>query len=254
MNLDGKVAVITGAASGMGRAMAVRFCAAGAAVVGGDVDQAGLDQLATEIAATGGQFIGQRCDVSRRDDADALIARAVEAFGGLDALVNNAGIMDHFEGIGEVSDEMMERVLRVNLYGPLYLSRAAIGPMLQRGGGAIVNVGSIANFSGAPAGAVYTASKHALLGLTQSTAWQYAPRNIRCNAIAPGSVPTNIARNIPPAVMESAGFQRALPFMGCLPRTVTAEDVANLAAFLVSDLACNISGALVPVDGGWNTV
>lgn len=253
MRLDGKVTVISGAASGMGRAMALQFCAAGSAVVGGDVDAEGLKTLAGEIKAAGGRFVGQRCDVSRREEADALVAKAVAEFGGLDALVNNAGIMDHFEGIGDVGDEIMERVLRVNLFGTMYLSRAAIPPMQKRGGGAIVNLGSIANFSGAPSGAVYIASKHAIIGLTQNTAWQYAPQNIRCNAIAPGSVPTNIAKDVPPAVFESPGFQRAMPFMGCLPRSVTVEDVANLAVFLASDLACNISGALVPVDAGWNT-
>lgn len=252
MRLDGKIAVITGAASGMGRAMAERFCEAGAAVVGGDIDAPALEEVAGRISAAGGSFIAQSCDVTRRDEAEALIARAVESHGGLDVLVNNAGVMDHFQGVAEVDDEIWERVMRINVYGPMYLSRAAIPQMSKRGGGAIVNFGSTASYSGAPAGAAYVASKHAIAGLTRSTAWQYAQRNIRCNTIAPGATPgTNVVKGIPADVFQSDGYKRFQPFAGCMPRMVTVDDMANLALFLASDLARNINGAIIPVDAGW---
>jgi NAD(P)-dependent dehydrogenase (short-subunit alcohol dehydrogenase family) len=254
MRLDGKIAVITGVSSGMGRAMALNFTAAGALVVGGDIDATALDELTAQIAASGGKFVGQKCNVAQRSEAEALIARAVEAYGGLDVLVNNAGVMDHFQGVADVSDEIWERMMKVNVYGPMCLSRAAIPHMLKRGGGSIVNIGSAASYSGAPAGAAYVASKHAIAGLTQSTAWQYAKQNIRCNTIAPGGVPTNVAKDIPQAIFESDGYKRAMPYMGCMPRMVRPEDIANMALFLASDLACNISGTIVPVDAGWCAV
>jgi NAD(P)-dependent dehydrogenase (short-subunit alcohol dehydrogenase family) len=254
MRLDGKIAVITGVSSGMGRAMALNFTAASALVVGGDIDAPALDEVAAQIAASGGKFVGQKCNVAQRSEAEALIARAVEAYGGLDILVNNAGVMDHFEGVADVSDEIWDRMMKVNVYGPMCLCRAAIPHMLTRGGGAIVNIGSAASYSGAPAGAAYVASKHAIAGLTQSTAWQYAKQNIRCNTIAPGGVPTNVAKDLPPEVSESAGYKRAMPYLGCMPRMVRPEDIANMALFLASDLACNISGTIVPVDAGWCAV
>ena len=254
MHLDGKIAVITGVSSGMGRAMALNFTAAGALVVGGDINAPALDEVAAQIAANGGKFIGQKCNVAQRNEAEALIARAEEAYGGLDILVNNAGVMDHFQGVADVSDEIWERMMKVNVYGPMCLCRAAIPHMLKRGGGAIVNIGSAASYSGASAGAAYVASKHAIAGLTRSTAWQYAKQNIRCNTIAPGGVPTNVTKDHPPELFDSDDFKRALPYMGCMPRMVKPEDIANMALFLASDLACNISGTIIPVDAGWCAV
>lgn len=252
MRLDGKIVVITGASSGMGRAMALKFSAAGAMVVGGDINVPALDEVAAQIAANSGKFVGQKCDVTRREEAEALIARAVETFGGLDVLVNNAGVMDHFQGVAEVDDELWDRVMKINLYGPMYLSRAAIPHLLKRGGGSIVNLGSVASYSGAAAGAAYVASKHAIAGLTQSIAWQYAQQNIRCNTIAPGATPdTNVMKGFPPDLANSPGYKRFMPFAGCMPRTVASEDMANMALFLASDLARNISGTMIPVDAGW---
>lgn len=252
MRLDGKIVVITGVSSGMGRVMALKFSAAGALVVGGDIDAPALDELTAQITASGGQFVGQKCNVTQRQEAEALIERAVEVFGGLDVLVNNAGVMDHFQGVADVGDELWDRVMKVNVYGPMYLSRASIPHMLKRGGGSIINFGSTASYSGAPAGAAYVASKHAIAGLTQSTAWQYAQQNIRCNTIAPGATPdTNVIKGFPREVFESPGYQRFRPFAGCMPRMVSADDMANLAMFLASDLACNINGTIIPVDAGW---
>lgn len=252
MRLDGKIAVITGVSSGMGRAMALKFCAAGAFVVGGDIDTPPLQDLAAGIAESGGGFVGRKCDITQRGEADALIAEAVAIYGGVDVLVNNAGVMDHFQGAAEIGDDLWDRVMKINAYGPMHLSRAAIPHMLKRGGGTIVNIGSVASYSGAPAGAAYVASKHAIAGLTRSIAWRYAPQNIRCNTIAPGGTPdTNVTRGIPREVFQSDGYQRFKPFAGCMPRMVTVDDIANLAMFLASDLARNISGTTIPVDAGW---
>ncbi len=251
MELNNKIVVITGCSSGMGLAMAQRFSAAGALVIGGDIDTQSLEALSGQINEDGGKFIGQSCDVGQSNDAEALIARAVEEFGGLDVLVNNAGVMDLFQGLADVTDETLERVMRVNFYGPVYLSRAAIPHMIERGGGSIINVGSNASCGGASAGAIYTASKHALAGLTKNTAWRYAQQGIRCNTIAPGGVPTNIGKDLTPEIHGSEGFQRSAPYLGCMPRIVTVEDIASLALFLASDLSSNLNGALIPVDAGW---
>lgn len=252
MRVDGKVVVITGAASGFGLAMAKQFCAAGALVVGGDIDVPGLDALTAEITGSGGKFISQKCDVAQRSDTDALIARAAEAYGGVDVLINNAGIMDRFDGVAEVSDEMWDRVMGINVNGAMYCSRAAIPHMQKRGSGVVINIGSTSCYSGAAAGVAYAVSKHALAGLTQSIAWHYAQQNIRCVAIAAGGAPTTkVISHLPPEIFESPTLQRLLPFMTCQPRMVTAEDVANMALFLASDLAGNVSGAIIPLDAGW---
>ena len=169
MRLEGKVAVVTGAGSGMGRATALLFVREGAMVVGGDINAARLDAVVDEAIAASGRMIGVAGDVSKREDAEALVQRAIDEFGTLDILVNNAGIMDMMEGVGNFKDDTFDRVFGVNVYGPFVTSRAAVRHMKESGGGAIVNVSSVAGVTGASAGAVYTASKHAITGLTKST-------------------------------------------------------------------------------------
>lgn len=251
MRLEGKVAVVTGAGSGMGRATALLFAREGARVVGGDIDAARLDAVVTEATAAGGTMVGMAGDVSKLEDAEALVKRALDEFGSLDVLVNNAGVMDLMEGVANFKDETFARVFGVNVYGPFVTSRAAIRHMKERGRGAIVNVASVAGVTGAAAGAVYTASKHALVGLTRNTAFTYAPHGIRCNGLIVGGVETNIMAGADPARFDHEALAQYGKWHAANPRTLQPDEVANLSLFLASDAASGVNGALVSVDGGW---
>jgi NAD(P)-dependent dehydrogenase (short-subunit alcohol dehydrogenase family) len=254
MRLANKIVVITGAASGIGRAMAEQFAAEGATVIGGDRNAARLQEVTAEVQRTGGTFEGIVGDIGHRIDAEALIDGAVRRHGRLDVLVNNAGIMDHMAGVGEVTDALWDEVLRVNLQGPMYASRRALATMLSHGSGVILNVASIAGLGGGAAGAAYTTSKHALIGLTRSTAWMYALRGIRCNAICPGATRTNIADSMPEDRLEPSGRARAQAFAGLIPAWLESADIAALALFLASDAARRVNGAIITADGGWTAV
>jgi NAD(P)-dependent dehydrogenase (short-subunit alcohol dehydrogenase family) len=254
MRLPNKVAVITGAGSGMGLAMAIRFAAEGARVVASDWNAERLESAVAGITAEGGTIIGAQGNIADQATAEGLIDLATRTYGGLDILVNNAGVMDYMQGVGELSDDIWRRVLGINLDGPMFTCRRAVRYMLEHGGGSIINVASTAALHGGAAGAAYTASKHALVGLTRSTAWMYARRGIRCNAICPGATKTNIGESMPADRLDKVGAERAGAFAGLIPAYLDAEDIATLALFLASDEARNINGAIIPADGGWDAV
>src|SRR4051794_28672176 len=232
MRLQGKVAVITGAGSGMGLAMATLFAAEGASVVAADWNGARLDAAVAAIKESGGTIVGAQGNIAEQATAEGLIDLAISTYGHLDVLCNNAGVMDYMQGIGELSDEVWRRVLSINLDGPMYTSRRAVPHMLTHGGGAIVNVASTAALHGGAAGAAYTISKHGLVGLTRSTAWMYAKRGIRCNAICPGGTATNIAESMPQDRLDMVGAARAGEFAALIPAFLMPTDIAQLALFL----------------------
>jgi NAD(P)-dependent dehydrogenase (short-subunit alcohol dehydrogenase family) len=176
---------------------------------------------------------------------------AITRHGRIDVLVNNAGVMDYMQGIGELSDDIWRRVLGVNLDGPMFTMRRAVPRMVEQGGGAIVNIASTAGIEGGAAGAAYTASKHALVGLTRNTAWMYATRGVRCNAICPGATRTNIGETMPADRMDPAGAARTRAYAALIPAVLGPEDHAALALFLASDEARHINGAIIPADAGW---
>lgn len=254
MQLQGKVAVITGAASGMGLAMATRFAAEGASVVAGDWNGERLNAAVAKIQESGGKIVGSQGNIADQATAEGLIDLAITTYGRLDVLCNNAGVMDYMQGVGELSDDIWRRVLGINLDGPMFTSRKAVQYMLAHGGGSIVNTASTAAIHGGAAGAAYTASKHALVGLTRNTAWMYATRGIRCNAICPGATKTNIGETMPPERMDPAGSQRAQAFAALAPAYLDPEDIAAIALFLASDESRHINGAIIPADGGWAAV
>jgi len=249
--LDGKVAVITGAGSGMGRAMAIQFAVAGAAIVAGDWNGERLNEVVTHIQASGGTIGGAQGNIANQATAENLIDLAISSYGRLDILCNNAGVMDYNQGVAELSDDVWRRVLSINLDGPMFASRRAIPQMIKQGGGSIINTASTAGLSGAAAGVAYTVSKHALIGLTRSTAWMYAPQGIRCNAICPGGTKTNIGETMDPARMDPAGSARTGAFTALIPALLEPEDIAWLALFLASDESRYINGAIIPADAGW---
>ena len=159
--------------------------------------------------------------------------------------------MDDFAAAGDADDAILAKVFGVNVNGPLFMTRAALPHLLGRGG-SIVNSASLAGLGGGAAGVVYTMSKHAVVGLTKNTAWQYALEGVRCNAIAIGAVATNIMRNTALGVNER-GMERSKPWMGCIPGTLEPTDVANVALFLASDESAKVNGAVITADGGWST-
>ena len=246
--LDGQVAVITGAASGMGRAMARRFAAEGARLVLADLQTEKLEKVAGELAEAGHEVAYEVVDVSEAADVERLIGRAQSDFGGVDTLCNNAGILDNLTPLHDTDEALWDRLLGVNAKGPFLASRLAVKLMMDQGGGSIINTASAAGNHGGRGGAAYTASKHAVVGLTKSIAWFYGPHNIRCNAICPGAIMTAMASSFTP---HAEGFERYSQHCPTGPPCGKARDIAEVAVFLASDEARDVNGAVIPVDGGW---
>jgi len=256
MRLEGKIAVITGTGSGMGRAMANLFAAEGAKVVAAEWNAAALDEVVAEVKAAGGTIIGVAGDVSNRDDDRRIIQTAIDTYGRIDILCNNAGIMDNMAAAGDFDEATLAKVMAVNAFGPLYLINAAIPHFLAQGKGTIVNTASLAGVGGGAAGVVYTMSKHACVGLTKNTAWAYAKAGIRCNAMAVGGVNTGIMANTAGKVAafdpQSLGVGRAMAYSALAPGFGEPVDIANLALYLASDESRFVNGAIVHIDAGWS--
>jgi Dehydrogenases with different specificities (related to short-chain alcohol dehydrogenases) len=251
MRLEGKVAIVTGAASGMGKAIAELYAKEGAKVVASDLNLEGVQAVVEGIKANGGTAIAIKTNVGSLDDVNAMIDTAVNEFGTLDILVNNAGIMDNMAPVGDVDDARWDLVFDVNTKGVMRAIRKAIPIFLEKGKGVIVNTASTGGFSGAHAGAAYVASKHAVVGLTKNTAFMYAQKGIRCNAIAPGGVATNIVNQEAMAKFDQFGASRTMLASGVMPRVGTPEEIAQVALFLGSDESSFVNGAIVTADAGW---
>jgi NAD(P)-dependent dehydrogenase (short-subunit alcohol dehydrogenase family) len=254
MRLDGKVIVVTGAAQGIGQAMVRLFTQQGARVIAGDRNAEALATTVAEVRSSGGQISGVVGDISVRAQAEAIVDGAVAHYGQIDGLVNNAGVVDRFQAIDALEDEVWNRVLGINLNGTMYATRRAVQLMLKGRGGSIVNISSFAATSGAVSGVAYAASKHAVLGLTRNTAWQFMHRNIRCNAILPGGVDTGMGATIESDKVDTVALGRISPLMALMPPMMPAKEVAQMALFLVSDEASHVNGAMIPVDAGLRAV
>lgn len=248
MRFTDKVVIITGAGSGIGKAAAQQFAAEGAKIVAGEIDAARLDALVAELKEKGAQVVGVRGDVSILPDANRLVDTALSSFGRIDILVNNAGVVDRFLPVAEMTDEVWNSVLGINLNGPMYTSRRALPTMLEQGKGVIINISSVAGMAGGIAGAAYTASKHGLVGLTQNIAWMYAPKGIRAVVLCPGGVNTGITLGGQPSEF---GYSRLSPVFALMPRSGEPQELAEVIAFVASDQASFVNGAVIPVDGGW---
>ena len=248
--LTGKTVVVTGAGSGIGRATALMVASQGATVVVADIADSAHETV-TQITDAGGSARAAVGDISDPAVAEALIADA-DADGTLWGLVNNAGVMDLFSGVAKVDDGTWERCLRVNLTAPMYLMRAAVPRMVANGGGSIVNVSSEAGIRGAAAGAAYTASKHGLIGLTRNTAYMYGKAGVRCNAIMPGGVETNIMASIDQSKLDMEGLGVLGAVHASALRNAKPDELAALVVFLLAVEASNVNGALIANDGGWS--
>ncbi|HEX6360808.1 glucose 1-dehydrogenase [Actinophytocola sp.] len=251
--LSGSSVVVTGAGSGIGRAAALRFAEEGARVVVADLNVDGAKAVVAEIEAAGGTAVAVTGDLSDPAMVEQVVSTAVDTFGGLDVLVNNAGIMDRMTATADVTDEEWERLIRVNLTAPFQLTRAVLPHMLAKGKGAIVYTASEAGLRGSASGTAYTVSKHGIVGLTRSTAIMYRNSGIRVNAIAPGGTMTNISASMG-GMPEGYGPQTLGPYMPNVGRIAEADEQAAAIVFLASDAASNINGVVLPVDNGWSAV
>ncbi len=242
---DGRVAIVTGAGRGIGRAIAERLAADGASVVVGDLDDAAAGETVAAIEAAGGHALAVHVDVTRPDDVAALAAAATDRFGGIDILVNNAGILRSTKA-AEVSPEEWHLVVDANLTGSFLCARAAYPALRDSGHGRIVNMASMAGRATSTLGGVhYTTAKAGVLGLSRHLAREWARDGITVNAVSPGIVDT-------PMVRDSTGADRMVEVLAAIPmgRLADASEIAALVAFLASDEAAYITGANVDIHGG----
>lgn len=249
LELKDTVALVTGAASGMGRATASRFAAEGACVVVADIDAAGAERVASELVEEGHRAVAAVGDVSVRADAESYVARAIDSYGRLDALVNVAGL-EGFGTVAETSEDLWTSMMAVNAHGPLQLIQAAIPKLQENGGGSIVNVASAAALRGNVGFAAYSAAKAALVTLTRCLSRELGPSGIRVNAIAPGLIDTPMARKWTDQI---GGMDQAKALVGgilSLGRAGAPEEIADPIAFLCSDAASYITGQVIAIDGG----
>ncbi len=247
--LEGKVAVITGAASGLGRASAVRFAAEGAGVVAADLNSQGGELLVSEIAAAGGRAVYQRTDVTSEQDIKTLIDRAVREYGRLDITYNNAGVIGATGSIETTTEAEWDKTFAILIKAVFFGIKHSVAPMRAAGGGSIISTASIAGLSGSFRLHAYSASKAAVINLTRTAAIELGKDKIRVNCICPGVISTPLVHGGIPGGKETLDpiLGKAQP----LQRAGQAEDIANMAMFLASDEANWITGAAMVVDGGF---
>lgn len=249
--LEGRTAIVTGGASGIGRATARLFAEAGANVVIADLNAEGAEQAAADIGERGGTALAVTGDLSDPAVISRLVSETEDRFGGTDILVNNAGVTDSKTPPARISDAEWERVVRINLTAPFLLTRTVLPHMLRQQHGVIINIASEAGLRGGAAGIAYTAAKHGVVGMTKSLASAYRMTGIRTNAVAPGPVRTNIAAASAPVDPEGRELLAPVLEMGIGIGVADAHQIAAVARFLASDAADNINGAIIPADGGW---
>jgi len=251
-SLEGKVAIVTGAAMGMGEATARVFAAAGANVLVSDVnEELGLATV-ERIERDGGTASFCRTDVSRAADAENMVRTAVERYGRLDCAVNNAAVTPDTHPIAELDEQEFDRILAVDLKGVALCLKYEVGQMLEQGGGgAIVNIGSVSSFRPQPNNAAYTAAKHGVIGLTKVASLENAPLGIRVNTVAPGAIDTPMVRGALETVgMTEAEFALVISLLGRFGRP---EEVAQASLWLCSDQASYVTGAVLSVDAGYTS-
>lgn len=247
--LTGKVAVVTGASSGMGKEIVKLFAQEGANVVAVARRKERLEELAASLEDAEGKVAAFPGDITSREVNESMIDFAVKEFGRIDILINNAGIMDDMSGVADFSDEKLEAVFNVNVYGPFYASRKAVNTFKEQGtAGSIVHIASEGAYKTC-AGAVYCASKAAVVALSRNTAFMYSPDGIRSNCIIAGGFKTEIASSM--GMPNVDAYKRIQAVLATAPETGDPIEIARAALYLASDEASYVNGAELAVDGGW---
>lgn len=245
--LKSKVAVVTGSGKGIGRAIVERFAAEGASVVVCDIDEASAQAVADTINGNGGLAMALRVDVSDKASVETLVAASIGYFGHVDIVCNNAGVLDDFTPLGDVTDALWERIIGINLTGCFLVSRAFLPGMLERKSGTFVNLASMAGIVAQAGGLAYTVSKHGVIGLTKQVSADYGPAGIRANAICPGAIDTDLSRSFLQDAPEVLAIVESVPAR----RQGRPDEIAALATYLASDESSFVHGASMVIDGGW---
>ena len=260
MDLQDKVAVVTGAGSGIGRGIAQALATRGARVAAVDIDGASAAETARLLMGAGGKALGVQADTSQAADVDLAVSTAVGQLGALDIMVNNAGILDGYFNVDETDDAVWTRVIGINLTGVFLGCKRALKEMLPRGRGRIINMASVAGLNGTGGGAAYVASKHGVVGLTRQMAVTYSARGITINAVCPGPILTGLRAHsqqiLGPGVPDMSGRgvavdDAAVRAIAPAGRRGTVEEIASAVCYLASDEAGYITGHTLVVDGGW---
>jgi NAD(P)-dependent dehydrogenase (short-subunit alcohol dehydrogenase family) len=252
MRLADKVALITGAGSGMGRAAALIFAGEGAAVAAIDIDEAAALAVAKEITGGGGKAFGLRADVSNPADAERMVEETVKRLGKLNVLYNNAGIEGEANLTARFTVEGFDRVIGINLRGVFLGMKYAIPHMINAGGGSIINTSSTAGLAGVKGGCAYSAAKHGVIGLTKSAALEYGKRNIRVNAICPGPIATPLLERLAAHQKNKNVTVQTMAANTPVGRPGAPEEIARVALFLASDESSYANGGVFAIDGGMN--
>lgn len=250
MKLQDKVCIVTGASSGMGKSIALLFAKEGAKVVAFARRKERLEEIEAASKDMAGSIVPYAGDLTCDADIKGVVAFAMEKYGRVDVLINNAGVMDNMIAAHEVTDEHWDWIMNVNLTSLMKLTREALKPMMAQENGVIVNVASVGGLMGCRAGAAYAASKHGVIGYTKNVGFMYANSGIRCNAIAPGGVATEIAAagvNNP----SQFGLSRAMAGIQLNPRNGEPDEIATVALFLASDDSSFVNGTVITADAGW---
>jgi NAD(P)-dependent dehydrogenase (short-subunit alcohol dehydrogenase family) len=250
MKLVNKIALITGAGSGMGRAASLLFAKEGARIACADIDEKGAAETARMIEADGGKAFDVRADVSKSADAEAMVAATLEKFGPPNVVYNNAGIEGVSDFLALMKEEDFDRVIAINLRGVFLGMKYSLPHMVKNGGGSIINTASIAGLVGLKSAAAYCAAKAGVIALTRVAALEYGRYNIRVNAICPGAIDTPMVRRVGGGEAPGPAMQR----ISSLNRVGQPEEIAKMALFLASDDSSFATGAPFIVDGGWTAV